>query len=91
MRKVREVLGLKRESGLSNRAIARSSSISPITVIEVIRREKGAGLHWPLLRGSMKTSSTICSSRLLPIPFLPDQSESSLPCDWLMTMSEAKV
>ena len=48
MRKIQEVLRLKWESGLSNRAIARSCSISPTTVSEYVRRTQAAGLSWPL-------------------------------------------
>jgi transposase len=48
MRKVAEVLRLKWECGLSNRAIARSCSISHSTVAEYLRRAQEAGLSWPL-------------------------------------------
>lgn len=48
VRKIQEVLRLKWESGLSNRAIARSCSISPTTVSEYVRRAQAAGLSWPL-------------------------------------------
>jgi transposase len=48
MRKIQEVLRLKWHSGLSNRAIARSCSISPTTVSEYIRRAQEVGLRWPL-------------------------------------------
>ena len=48
MRKMREVLRLKWECGLSNRAIARSCSISHSTVGEYVRRAEEAGLSWPL-------------------------------------------
>ncbi len=48
MRKIHEVLRLKWESELSNRAIARSCSISHSTVSEYVRRAKAAGLSWPL-------------------------------------------
>ena len=47
MRKIREVLRLKWECGLSNRAIARSCSISHSTVGEHLRRAQDAGLSWP--------------------------------------------
>ena len=48
MRKVAEVLRLKWECQLSNRAIARSCSISHSTVAEYLRRAQEAGLSWPL-------------------------------------------
>jgi len=48
MRKIREVLRLKWECGLANRAIARSCSISHSTVGEYLRRAEAAGLNWPL-------------------------------------------
>jgi hypothetical protein len=48
MRKMHEVLRLKWECGQSNRAIARSCSISHSTVGEYLRRAKAAGLSWPL-------------------------------------------
>jgi transposase len=48
MRKIAEVLRLKWECGLSNRAIARSCSISHSTVAEYLHRAQEAGLSWPL-------------------------------------------
>jgi transposase len=48
VRKIQEVLRLKWESGLSNRAIASSCSISPTTVSEYVRRADAAGLRWPV-------------------------------------------
>lgn len=48
MRKIREVLRLKWECGLTNRAIARSCSISHSTVGEYLRRAKATGLSWPV-------------------------------------------
>ena len=48
MRKIREVLRLKWDCGLSNRAIARSCRIAHSTVNEYIRRAEEAGLSWPL-------------------------------------------
>jgi transposase len=48
MRKVAEVLRLKWECRLSNRAIARSCSISHSTVAEYLQRAQEAGLSWPL-------------------------------------------
>ena len=48
MRKIQEVLRLKWACGLSNRAIARSCSISHSTVKEYLERAQSAGLSWPL-------------------------------------------
>jgi transposase len=51
VRKIREILRLKEEAGLSNRAIARACKISNSTVGEYLRRIGEAGLHWPLAEG----------------------------------------
>jgi transposase len=48
MRKIKEVLRLKQEQKLTNRAIARSCSIGRATVGEYLRRAVAAGLNWPL-------------------------------------------
>ena len=48
MLKIREILRLKEESKLSNRAIARACKISNSTVGEYLQRAQVAGLHWPL-------------------------------------------
>jgi len=51
LRKIREILRLKEEIGLSNRAIARACKVSNSTVGEYLRRAQTAGLHWPLPEG----------------------------------------
>jgi transposase len=48
MRKISQVLRLKWACRLSNRAIARSCSISHSTVKEYLQRAQAAGLNWPL-------------------------------------------
>jgi transposase len=48
MRTIKEVLRLKWEQRLSNRAIARSCSIGRATVGEYLRRAAAAGFSWPL-------------------------------------------
>ena len=48
MRKIKEVIRLKQEQRLANRAIARSYSISRSTVADYLRRAEAAGLRWPL-------------------------------------------
>ena len=48
MRRVRQVLRLAHEAGLTQRQIAHSLTMSPTTVGEYLRRAKVAGLSWPL-------------------------------------------
>jgi hypothetical protein len=48
MRKVLEVLRLKWEFGLSNRAISRSCGIAASTVSDYVQRAAAAGLTWPV-------------------------------------------
>lgn len=48
VRKIREILRLKYEAGLSNRAIAGACNISNSTVGEYLRRAEAAGIGWPL-------------------------------------------
>lgn len=56
MRKIREILRLKHEVGLSARQIARSCSVSRSTVSEYLSRASAAGLSWPLDDGMDETS-----------------------------------
>jgi len=51
MRKVSEVLRLRFELGLEQRAIARACSISQSTVHEYLKRAAAAGIGWPLQEG----------------------------------------
>jgi len=51
LRKIREILRLKEEAEVSNRAIARACKISNSTVGEYLRRAQVADLHWPLPEG----------------------------------------
>jgi hypothetical protein len=48
MRKIKEVLRLKLEVGLTYEAIGQSRNIGSTTVGEYLRRAKDAGLTWPL-------------------------------------------
>jgi transposase len=48
MRKIKEVLRLKRQNGCSDTQIAVSCNIARSTVREYLRRAQGAGLTWPL-------------------------------------------
>ncbi len=47
MKKIKEILRLKYEAGLSNRAIAGACKISNSTVGEYLRRAERAGVGWP--------------------------------------------
>ena len=51
MRKIKEVLRLKWDKGLSNRQIAKACRIGRPTVAEYLRRAADAGLTWPLPSG----------------------------------------
>ena len=76
MRKINEVLRLKWECGLSNRAIARSCSISHSTVSEYVRRAQAVGLTWPLpetldedaLFQLLFPTTLRSTSRVIPVP-----------------------
>ena len=48
MRKIREVLRLKHELGLSHRAVAKACSVGLGTVTLYLQRAAEAGLGWPL-------------------------------------------
>lgn len=52
VRKIREVLRLKEEGGLSDRQVAGALGISPSTVADVVRRAQVAGVFWPLPEGT---------------------------------------
>ena len=51
MRKIREILRLKWECQLPNRAVARSCQVGLGTVSDYIQRARDAGLSWPLPEG----------------------------------------
>ena len=51
MRKIKEVLRLRFELGLGQRAIARACSISQSTVHEYLKRVEAAKVTWPLPEG----------------------------------------
>ena len=77
MRKIREVLRLRHEFGLSQRDIARSCSIGRTTVRDYLSRASAAGLSWPLPPGL--DEATI--ERLLYPPCLLRGPNVPLP-DW---------
>ena len=86
MRKIREVLRLKWECGLTNRAIARSCSISHSTVGEYLRRAKEAGLSWPI---PADLDEDALFRLLFPRPSCP--SSRVIPCpDWSLIHTELR-
>jgi transposase len=86
MRKIQEVLRLKWEAGLSNRAIARSCSISPTTVSEYVRRARAVGLTWPLPE---TLGEDQLYRRLFPRPAPPSERTIPQP-DWKTIHSELR-
>ena len=78
MRKIKEVLRLKWEHGLSNRKIARSCSISRSTVAEYLRRAEEAGLSWPL---PPELDEAELEKQLFPPPLVLPPGSRPLP-DW---------
>jgi transposase len=86
LRKIREILRLKEEAGLSNRAIARTCKISNSTVGEYLRRAQAAGLHWPLPEGF---SEDELYQKLFPEASQESIPERALP-DWEKIRKELK-
>ena len=86
MKKIKDILRLKWECGLSTRQIARSQKVARSTVAEYLRRATAAGLSWPLPDELDETDV----ERLL-FPFLPMivGKDRALP-DWLETHKELR-
>ena len=76
VRTIREVLRLKYEIGLSNRAIARACRVSNSTVGEYITRAKQAGWTWPLPEG---VNEEELYRRLFPEGEKPKGTERPVP------------
>ena len=51
MRKIRDILRLRHEAGLSYRSIAQSLNIGYGTVVDYLNRAQAAGLSWPIPAG----------------------------------------
>lgn len=76
LRKIREVIRLKEDTGLSNRAIARACRISNSTVGEYLRRAQAANLHWPL---PDELDEDALYQKLFPENAQPAEPERPLP------------
>jgi transposase len=84
MRKIREVLRLKFECKLSERAIARSCRIARSTVAEYLHRAEAAGLSWPL-PAELDEAALF---RLL-FPTREPSNSRTIPCpDWSVIHTE---
>lgn len=86
MRKIREILRLKWECGLSNRAIGRSCSLSHDTVGEYLRRAEAAGFSWPLPEG---LDEEALHELLFPKPSRSSSQSIPLP-DWSQVHTELR-
>ena len=86
MRKIREVLRLRFEAGLSARQVAASVRIARSSVGEYERRLASAGLGWPL---PVSLSDTELERRLFPSP--PPVPTASRPVpDWSVVHQELR-
>jgi transposase len=74
MRQLREILRLKHERGLPNRAIARACSVGVGTVSDYLNRARRSGVGWPLpddlddreLERKLFPSMSVVEGRVLP-------------------------
>ena len=86
MRRVREILRLKWELGLSVRQIAHSSGLSHPTVLRYIERARACGLSWPL---PAELDDAELERRLFPPPPPPSEARKAQP-DWVVVHREMK-
>ena len=85
MRKLREVLRLKHERGLSHRAIAQACAIGLGTVTLYLRRTAQSGLGWPLpadLDDAGLEARLFRRPAPAPNRARPDCAHTSLPLSW---------
>ena len=81
MRKIKEVLRLKYDCGISDREISRSCSISRSTVADYLRRATAAGLTWN--EASVLTQSQL-EERLFPTEHIPSSVHRPPPdCEYI--------
>lgn len=85
VRKIREVLRLKYEAGLSDRAISGACHISNSTVGDYLRRAKATGLNWPL----PEMTEEQLYARLFPVSRPVTENSRPLP-DWAAVRQELR-
>ena len=86
MRKIKEVLRLKWDKGLSNRQIAKACRIGRPTVAEYLRRAADAGLTWPLPSG---LDEVALEQQLFPPPPSLPAHARGVP-DWSVVHQERR-
>ncbi|PYQ71232.1 MAG: IS21 family transposase, partial [Acidobacteria bacterium] len=86
MRRLRELLRLKYEAGLSHRAIARACAMGLGTVTAYLQRARAAGLQWPL---SDDLDDAALDARLFARPAIPPTRTQVIP-DWSQLHQELK-
>ncbi len=79
MRKIKEVLRLTLERGLSRRQVAQSAAVGRATVAEYLRRLEAAGLQWPAAAALVE--ATLQRALFPPWPPHPAAMTAALP-DW---------
>jgi len=79
MRRIREILRLKNECGLSHRAIAQACGVGLGTVSEYLRRAERCGVVWPL---PAELDEAALEARLFPAP-TPTQERALPDLVWL--------
>jgi transposase len=81
MRKIKEVLRLKYDCGISEREISRSCSISRSTVADYLRRATAAGLSWS---EAAALTQTELEGRLFPTEHIPSSVKRTPPdCEYI--------
>ncbi len=86
MRRLRELLRLKYEAGLSHRAIARACAVGLGTVTTYLQRATAAGLQWPLPE---HLDDAALEARLFARPAVPHARDRVVP-EWPQLHQELK-
>ena len=81
MRKIKEVLRLKCDCGLSKREIARTCQVSRSTITDYLMKARVAGLRWP---EAATLSEAQINERLFPIKRIPNSVQRPGPdCQYI--------
>jgi transposase len=86
MRRLRELLRLKYDAGLSHRAVAQACAMGLGTVTGYLQRARAAGLSWPL---PADLDDAALEARLFARPAVPSARDRVVP-DWSQLHQERK-